>query len=74
MVDGHDDFAVVIRYFHDNLIDTPNFTNPFENGSLPLHVDLARLKKGKTGGTFWVAFTDCPSEAENFSDAIYTSS
>lgn len=34
-------------------------------------MDIARLKKGKVGGSFWVAYVPCPSESDNFSDSIY---
>ena len=48
-----------------------NFTEPFENGGLPFHVDLPRLKKGKVGGAFWSAFVECPHIGSDFSDANY---
>ena len=34
-------------------------------------VDLPRLKDGKQGGAFWSAFTLCPKNGTDFSDANY---
>ncbi|KAL9127377.1 MAG: hypothetical protein Q9217_003733 [Psora testacea] len=48
-----------------------NFTSHFENGGIPLHVDLPRLKTGNVGGFFWSAFTPCPKHEMDFSDESY---
>ena len=58
--DGHNDLAAAILYLYDNKINDSNFTNPFEHGTFPLHVDLPRLKTGRVGGSFWAAYTPCP--------------
>lgn len=69
--DGHNDFAMVIRYQYQNKIDDFNFTHSFENGTLPFHVDLPRLKIGNVGGSFWSAYTHCPLHNQEFSDSGY---
>ncbi|MCJ1464061.1 hypothetical protein MMC07_002672 [Pseudocyphellaria aurata] len=71
LIDGHDDLAILIRGLFGNRIYDSKFTSGFENGTFPYHVDIARLKKGKAGGSFWVAYVPCPSESDSFSDAIY---
>jgi membrane dipeptidase len=73
-VDGHNDLALMIRFIYDNHIYDSNFTGPFENGGLPFHVDLPRLKAGSVGGAFWSAYVGCPKDAENFSDENYDGS
>ncbi|KAI9831285.1 MAG: hypothetical protein M1826_003724 [Phylliscum demangeonii] len=70
--DGHDDLAFVIRAVYGDHIYTANFTDPFTNGSLLGQVDLARLRKGKDGGTFWSAYVPCPANGTDFSDGVYT--
>lgn len=69
--DGHNDFAIVIRYLYQNKIDDFNFTHSFENGTLPFQVDLPRLKIGNVGGSFWSAYTHCPLHNQEFSDSGY---
>ncbi|KAA6416086.1 MAG: membrane dipeptidase [Lasallia pustulata] len=71
LIDGHNDLAILIRYLYGNQIYDMNFTESFENGGLPFHVDLPRLKKGKVGGAFWSAFVGCPHNSSDFSDANY---
>lgn len=72
--DGHDDFAIVNRFFFGNKLYTSNFTQAFEQGGFPIHVDLPRLKKGQVGGTFWVAYAPCPREEENWNSELYSNS
>lgn len=38
---------------------------------MPAHVDLGRLAEGQNGGAFWSAFTPCPKNGTDFSDANY---
>ena len=73
-LDGHDDLSVYLRYAYNNDIHGDNFTARFERGGLGQHVDLARWKDGKVGGTFWVAFTFCPENSLDFSDENYRES
>lgn len=74
LIDGHDDLAFQIRYLYRNNINGAVFTEHFEKGGLPSHVDLPRLKKGKSGGAFWSAFVPCPANDSDFSDANYAES
>ncbi|KAL6716271.1 hypothetical protein ACLMJK_005837 [Lecanora helva] len=71
VVDGHDDLAILIRFLYQNDIYDKNFTDKFENGGMYGHVDLPRLRNGKAGGAFWSAFTLCPKNGSDFSDANY---
>ena len=73
-LDGHNDLAILIRILFRNKIYDADFKVPFENGGLPLHVDLPRLKSGQVGGTFWSAFIECPADAMNFSSSNYAES
>ncbi|KAF4991478.1 hypothetical protein FGRMN_7789 [Fusarium graminum] len=60
LFDGHNDLAYYIRWAHSNHIYLENFTAPFEAGTLKGEVDIARLRRGRVGGTFWSVFADCP--------------
>ena len=62
----------MIRFLFGNKIYDEKFTRPFENGGMPFHVDLPRLKAGKVGGSFWSAYVDCPKNGTDFSDENYT--
>lgn len=72
--DGHNDFAIFIRYMYNNHIYQENFTEPFENGGLPMHVDLPRLREGLNGGAFWSVYTPCPANGTDWSDENYAPS
>lgn len=61
----------MIRFLYDNQIYDDKFTTLFEQGGMPQHVDLPRLKEGKNGGAFWSAFVPCPSNGSDFSDENY---
>ncbi|KAI9683845.1 MAG: hypothetical protein M1829_004179 [Trizodia sp. TS-e1964] len=74
LIDGHNDLAILIRIAYNNHIQQHNFTEPFENGRFPFHVDLPRLKKGRVGGTFWSAFVMCPANGTDFSNENYAAS
>ncbi|CAD6445745.1 1d041f54-115d-4e15-90a1-b00bd05db96a [Sclerotinia trifoliorum] len=71
LIDGHNDLAIFIRSVYKNRIYDESFTNVFENGGMPYHVDLPRLKAGKNGGAFWSAFAPCPSNWSDFSTENY---
>ncbi|MCJ1401688.1 hypothetical protein MMC11_004905 [Xylographa trunciseda] len=71
LIDGHNDLAIMVRYLYNNQIYSKNFTEPFEKGGLKFHVDLPRLKAGKSGGAFWSAFVGCPKNGSDFSDTNY---
>ncbi|KAF4983633.1 hypothetical protein FZEAL_985 [Fusarium zealandicum] len=74
LIDGHVDFPIVLRVFYGNHIYDDNFTRPFEQGELPGHVDLHRLRQGQSGGAFWSLFAPCPNNGSDFSDENYASS
>ncbi|KAI4119805.1 MAG: hypothetical protein LQ345_000364 [Seirophora villosa] len=74
LFDGHDDLAILIRFLYNNHIYASNFTEKFEKGGLQGQVDLARLKAGKVGGSFWSAFVPCPMNGTDFSDKAYAQS
>ncbi len=66
--DGHNDVAIFIRFAFNNHIYNETFANGFEKDGLPMHVDLPRLKAGRSGGAFWSVFTPCPEDGMDFSD------
>ncbi|CAJ2507864.1 Uu.00g090500.m01.CDS01 [Anthostomella pinea] len=72
--DGHNDLAIFIRLFYNNHIYQKNFTEPFEEGGMAMHVDLPRLREGLNGGAFWSVFTPCPANGSDYSDENYASS
>lgn len=74
LIDGHVDFPVLLRAFFGNHIYHENFTKPFEQGDLPGHVDLQRLRLGQSGGAFWSLFAPCPENGTDFSDENYAAS
>ncbi|KAJ6107433.1 hypothetical protein N7523_008756 [Penicillium sp. IBT 18751x] len=63
LIDGHNDWPHLIRGFYDNQLD--NRFKPEKD--LVGHVDLKRLREGKSGGAFWSVYVDCP-ESDDFSD------
>lgn len=69
--DGHNDFAILIRVLYNNKIYDGSFAELFEEGGLPGHVDVPRLKAGQNGGAFWSVFWECPKNASDFSDSTY---
>ena len=58
----------------NNHIYNENFTKPFEEGGLAMHVDLPRLREGQNGGAFWSVFTPCPENGTDFSEENYAAS
>ncbi len=71
LIDGHNDLGIFIRAAYNNHINNETFKHEFENGGLPMHVDLPRLKEGMNGGAFWSAFVPCPADGNNFDDSNY---
>lgn len=74
LIDGHNDFPILIRALFNNHIYGDDFRNGFERDGLPRHVDLPRLRAGKNGGAFWSVFTPCPENGTDLSDANYVAS
>lgn len=75
LIDGHVDVPVVARYRYANKIDDIPFDQPaFPNGTFPTaaHVDIPRLREGKSGGLFWSSYVVCPNSTTvgpNFENA-----
>ncbi|KAI0167079.1 putative dipeptidase [Hypoxylon sp. FL1284] len=74
LIDGHNDFAIFIRFMYMNHIYNETFTKPFEGGGLSMHVDLPRLRDGQNGGAFWSVYTPCPENGTDYSDENYRQS
>jgi membrane dipeptidase len=74
VLDGHNDFPILIRSGYHGHIYDPEFTVPFEQGGLSGHVDLPRLAEGKNGGAFWSVYAPCPANGSDFSDENYAAS
>ncbi|KAH8804557.1 membrane dipeptidase-domain-containing protein [Xylogone sp. PMI_703] len=74
LIDGHNDLAILLRFAYNNHIYSDEFKTLFEEGGLTGHVDLPRLKAGKSGGAFWSAFVPCPANGSDFSDENYAQS
>ena len=74
LIDGHNDLLILIRGYFQNHINDEGFTTKFENGGMPGHVDLPRIREGMYTGAFWSAFMPCPANGSNFEDSNYHSS
>ncbi|CAG7924908.1 unnamed protein product [Penicillium olsonii] len=72
--DGHNDFAIYLRYSYKNHLYQRNFTEPFKSGDLGQHADLDRLTRGRVGGTFWCAFAFCPRVSEEYTPEYFSNS
>ncbi|KAF2235238.1 hypothetical protein EV356DRAFT_500446 [Viridothelium virens] len=68
LIDGHNDWPHLIRGFYDNSIAHRRFS---ADSSLVGHVDLARLREGRSGGVFISAYVDCPSPEDDFRDETH---
>ncbi|KAJ5409558.1 Peptidase M19 renal dipeptidase [Penicillium crustosum] len=65
--DGHNDWPHLIRGFYDNRLD-----GRFQcENNLAGHVDIKRLKNGRSGGAFWSVYIDCPESDDFTDDAIH---
>lgn len=71
LIDGHDDFPLLVRYLYGNRISGANFTEAFASTGLPMHVDLPRLRAGQNGGAFWSVYAPCPANGTDYSEANY---
>src|ERR1700712_5439245 len=71
MLDGHNDFMILVRALYGDHIYNASFTKQFEEGRLLGHVDVPRLREGLVGGAFWSAFIGCPANVTDLSDANY---
>ncbi|XWW96616.1 hypothetical protein V2A60_004593 [Cordyceps javanica] len=71
---GHVDFPFLLRLLYGNQIEAASFRESFENGTLPGHVDLHRLRQGASGGAFWSVYAPCPKDSSDFSDENYAAS
>lgn len=70
LIDGHDDFPLLIRFLYGNKI-YGNFSEAFGETGLPMQVDLPRLRAGQNGGAFWSVFAPCPENGTDWSDENY---
>lgn len=66
--DGHVDLPILVRGVYKNKIDNDEWRNSFENGPLPGHVDIKRMREGLSGGAFWSLYAPCPENGRDFSD------
>lgn len=71
LIDGHNDFLILLRMLYNNHIYQSNFTKKLEEGGLAGHFDFPRAKAGYLGGTFWSAWVPCPADGFDFDDAVY---
>lgn len=67
VTDGHIDLPIYIRYLFNNHISEGKFPKLFEDGGLPMHLDLPRLRSGQSGGAFWSVFVECPKDGQDIS-------
>ncbi|KAL6849761.1 hypothetical protein ACO1O0_009306 [Amphichorda felina] len=68
LIDGHVDLPILVRGVYKNKIDNDEWRNSFENGPLPGHVDIKRMREGLSGGAFWSLYAPCPENGRDFSD------
>lgn len=71
LIDGHNDFLILVRALYRNKINDPEFSRLFEEGGFPGHFDAPRATAGRLGGAFWSAFVPCPADPFDFSDETY---
>jgi membrane dipeptidase len=71
LIDGHNDLAWTIFNYEKNQINNFDLedlkSNPKWSSVNNSHTDLKRLREGKLGGQFWVAYVHC---RHNFKDAV----
>ncbi|CAF0875989.1 unnamed protein product [Adineta ricciae] len=66
LIDGHNDWAWVIRkYFRNNItgLDLNDMTK-YRNITT-IHTDITRLRKGQVGGQFWSIYTPCEHQGRD---------
>jgi len=67
VIDGHIDLPILVRELYAN-----NVTAFDLNESIPGHVDIPRLRKGKVGGFFWSVYVGCPgADGPDFVNATW---
>ncbi|KAI1864800.1 uncharacterized protein JN550_008620 [Neoarthrinium moseri] len=74
LIDGHDDFPLLVRALFANHIYGDDFKEKFEDGGLPMQVDIPRLREGQNGGAFWSVYSFCPKNGSDWSDENYNDS
>ncbi len=72
LIDGHNDFPYSLYENEKNQLKNFDFNsdlrlNPKWKDMPNTHTDLPRLREGKLGGQFWVAYVGC---SNNFKDAV----
>lgn len=72
LVDGHNDLPHNIYDIQQNQINNFNFDNdltldPIWSSYNTTHTDLPRLRQGKVGAQFWVAYVSCKTQ---YKDAV----
>ncbi|KAF5345322.1 hypothetical protein D9758_008491 [Tetrapyrgos nigripes] len=68
VIDGHIDLPIVVRYAYANNVSATDMN------SMPMHVDIPRLREGKVGGFFWSVYVNCAKpedEGEDFLKATW---
>ncbi|KIX07365.1 uncharacterized protein Z518_02018 [Rhinocladiella mackenziei CBS 650.93] len=58
LVDGHNDFPILVRQQLHNKI----YEHDFESERLGSHTDFEKMKRGLMGGQFWSVFIPCPED------------
>ncbi|XP_070508341.1 dipeptidase 1-like isoform X2 [Chironomus tepperi] len=73
LIDGHNDLPYNLYRVEHNRLKNFRFNSDLRqnrkwvNSKADTYTDLPRLRKGKVGGQFWVAFVECDS---NYCDAV----
>ncbi|CAF2405730.1 unnamed protein product [Rotaria sp. Silwood2] len=68
LIDGHNDWASVIRAILRNNIsdhDLYNMTQYDRKNNTPSQTDITRLRKGLVGGQFWSIYTSCVHQGKD---------
>jgi len=71
LIDGHNDLPYNLYRIEGNMLENFDFDSDLRNNSKwqvsSSHTDLPRLRQGKVGGQFWVAYVGCET---NHKDAV----
>lgn len=67
LIDGHNDLPHNLYRLEKNQLVNFNFdsdlkAHPIWGNTASSHTDLPRLRTGRVGGQFWVAYVDCASQ------------
>ncbi|CAF0836612.1 unnamed protein product [Adineta steineri] len=68
LIDGHNDWAWLIRANFQNRINDLDLFNMAQyqlKNTTPSHTDITRLRKGQVGGQFWSIYTDCEHQGKD---------